>query len=88
MFNSKLRKKNEQLEQENTELHNTVSVLLKEIERRDQVIANRDNTISMMNLKQIAVNPVKDPTDIDFPGAEKSFDDFWANFCSPKNKES
>lgn len=66
-------------------LHKTIDYLLKEISRRDQVIANRDNTISMMQLKQVTV---KDPTDFDFPGTEKTFDDFWANFTSPKNKES
>lgn len=81
MFNSKLRKKIEQLEQENYELHNTVSALLKEIERRDQ-------TISMMNLKQVTVKPDIDPFAFDFPGTEKTFDGFWANFTSSKNKES
>lgn len=81
MFNSKLRKKVEQLEQENCELHNTVSALLKEIERRDA-------TISMMQLKQSSIKPDIDPFAFDFPGTEKSFDDFWAKFAGPKNKES
>lgn len=76
----KLKIKVEQLEQENWELHNTVSALLKEVERRDQ-------TISMMQLKQASIKPV-DPFAFDFPGTEKSFDDFWANFTSSKNKES
>ena len=87
MFNSKLRTKNEQLEQENTELHNTVSVLLKEIERRDAIIAVKTTQeISRFNPGCAANAP--DPFAFDFPGTEKTFDDFWAKFAGPKNKES
>ena len=85
MFNSKLRKKNEQLEQENEELHNTVSVLLKEIKRRDEIIEKREQTISSIMQKQITEDSKsKDPTDFEFPGTEKGFNSFWASFTDYK----
>ena len=83
----------EQLEQKNYELNNTISVLNKENDyfRRKLYGESSFGFGGFTMQKSIDYPPTKkipDPFAFDFPGTEKSFDDFWAKFADPKNKES
>lgn len=77
--NLRLERENERLSMELDEERKLTTTLFAEISRRDKKIAE---LIQQKGSK----NP--DPLNFEFPGTEKHFDDFWAKFYCPKNKES